>query len=130
MLDGVTDWVPLIIGGILSGGLISALLVFISTRKRDSLMNLAERFDDASQLAQYVREEVERQVAPIRAELEQVRQESDETRNAFRAWIIGVWRWNQAGRAGDLPMPPPDVLVRLDLHHLANDWPTEPSSRQ
>lgn len=122
------EWLPILVGGILSGGLISAVLVFIATRKRDVGVDLAERFDDASQLAKYVREEVERQIAPIRAELEQVRNESEETRNAFRAWIIGVWRWNQTGRVGDLPMPPTDVLHRLDLHHLAYDWPTEPSN--
>ena len=127
--DDLMEWI-IGLGAILGGGGLGAALTYLASRKRDAQAALAERFDDASQLAQYVREEVERQVAPIRAELEQVRQESDETRNAFRAWIIGVWRWNQAGRAGDLPMPPPDVLVRLDLHHLANDWPTEPSSRQ
>lgn len=124
------DWVTIIVGGVMSGGLISAVLVFISTRRRDSVAAIAERFDDAAQLTAYVRDEVERQLAPIRAELEQVRREADETRNAFREWIVGVWRWDRLGRKDDLPMPPPEVLSNLNLHHLADSWPTEPSNRK
>jgi len=88
---------------------------------------LAARFDDASQLAQYIREEVERQVAPIREELKGVKEESHEMHNAVRTRESQLWLWDQRGRQGELPMLPNPILVRLGLGHLTDDWPTEPS---
>jgi len=120
-------WVGTLFGGLLGGGSLAAILVFIATRKRDKQTGITERFDDASQLAQYIREEVERQVAPIRTELDQVKADSHEIQNAFREWIVGVWKWGQRGRMGDMPMPPPQILYRLGLGYLADDeWHTEP----
>lgn len=79
---------------------------------------LAERFDDASQLAQYIREEVERQVTPIREEMQRVKQESHEFHDAVRARETQLWLWDQRGRAGDLPMLPAPILERLGLGNL------------
>lgn len=79
---------------------------------------LAARFDDASQLAQYIREEVERQVAPIRAELQTVKNESHEMHDAVRARETQLWLWDQRGRSGDLPMLPTPILTRLGLKYL------------
>lgn len=120
-------WVGTLLTGLLGGGGLAAVLVFIATRKRDKQSGITERFDDASQLAQYIREEVERQVAPIRERLQTVEAESTEIQNAFREWIFSVWRWNTRGRVGEIPMPPPQILHRLEIGYLAeDDWHTEP----
>lgn len=108
------------------GLLIGALLKLRQERKAAGQTDLAARFDDASQLAQYIREEVERQVAPIRQEMADVKEESHELRDAFRAWILSVWSWSQRGRTGDIPMPPAGMLAKLGLSHFVDDWPTEP----
>lgn len=89
--------------------------------------SLSERFDDASELAKYIREEVERQVAPIRAELKTVKEESTEFHAAVRTRETQLWLWDQRGRQGALPMLPGPILERLGLGHLVDDWPTEPT---
>lgn len=71
----------------------------------------ASRFDDASQLAQYIRTEVERQVAPIKTEFH-------EFTNAVRARETQLWLWDLQGRAGQLPMLPGPILQRLGLAQL------------
>jgi len=126
-------WVPLVAGGLLGGGGIGAILVFIATRKRDKSSDIAARWDDASELSQKMREaierEVERQVAPIRAELEQVKSESHEMNVAVRARETQLWLWDQRGRPGELPKLPDPILHRLGLGYLANDdWHTGQSS--
>ncbi|WP_405373444.1 MULTISPECIES: hypothetical protein [unclassified Microbacterium] len=94
---------------------------------------IASRWDDASELAQYIRnevaQEVERQVKPMRDKLAAVEKESHELQDAFREWVVGVWKWNQRGRLGDIPMPPVPILSRLGLGHFADDWPTQPTKR-
>jgi len=84
---------------------------------------IAARWDDASELAKYIREqietEVERQVAPIRDELKRVRSESHEMHDAVRARETQLWLWDQRGRPGDLPALPAPILIRLGLGHLA-----------
>lgn len=88
--------------------------------------DLAARFDDASELTKYIDTRVEAAVAPIRAELKRVKEESHEIQDAFRTWISGVWLWDQRGRHGDLPMPPVSILARLGLGNFVDEWPTEP----
>lgn len=84
--------------------------------------SLASRFDDASDLARYVREqveaEVERQVAPIRKELAIVKAESHEMNDAVRARETQLWMWEHQNRPGNLPTLPPAILHRLGLGHL------------
>lgn len=133
-LAGIPAWVFWLVGG---GGLtaiIGAVLVFVATRKRDRSTDLAARWDDASELSQKMREaiekEVERQVAPIRTELEQVKNESHEMNVAVRSRETQLWLWDQRGRPGSLPMLPDPILHRLGLGYLADDeWHTEPSNR-
>lgn len=128
-------WVGTLLSGLLGGGTIAAILVFIATRKRDKSSDISDRWDDASELAQYIRgeiakeveKEVERQVAPMRDKLAKVEKESHELQDAFRDWVVGVWKWNQRGRAGDIPMPPIPILARLGLSNFIDDWPTEPN---
>lgn len=83
---------------------------------------LSERFDDASELAKYIRDEVERQVeiqvAPIREKLKAVEGESHEMNNAVRARETQLWLWDHGGREGALPMLPKPILERLSLIHL------------
>ena len=84
---------------------------------------IAARWDDASELAKYIREqieaEVERKIAPIRDELNRVRSESHEMHDAVRARETQLWIWDQRGRQGNLPMLPAPVLNKLGLGHLA-----------
>jgi hypothetical protein len=89
---------------------------------------IAERWDDASELAKYIREqieiEVERQVAPIRDELARVKSESHEMHDAVRARETQLWLWDQKGRPGDLPMLPAPILARLGLGYLITHEPS------
>lgn len=126
-------WVGTLAGGLLGGGGLAAILVFIATRKRDKSTDLASRWDDASELSQKMREaiekEVERQVAPIRDELEKVKNESHEMNVAVRARETQLWLWDQRGRPGQLPKLPDPILHRLGLGYLADDdWHTEPTT--
>ena len=83
---------------------------------------IAARWDDAVELSQQMREEikaeVERQVAPMREELQRVKDESHEMHDAVRARETQLWLWDQRGRPGDLPMLPSPILQRLSLGHL------------
>jgi hypothetical protein len=112
------EWLPLIVGGGGFGVILSAILVYLASQKRNRHLALAERFDDASDLARYIRDEVERQVAPIRAEMQTLKRESHEMNDAVRARETQLWLWDQRGRAGDLPMLPAPILERLGLAHL------------
>lgn len=92
---------------------------------------IAARWDDASELSQYIRkeieQEVERQVAPIRQKLERVESESHEMNVAVRARETQLWLWDQRGRPGSLPRLPDPILHRLGLGYLTDDdWSTEP----
>lgn len=130
------QWVALVTGGI---SVLVFLLTWLKGRKKDRVevdaverttalaekAALAERFDDASELARYINErveaEVERKVAPIRAELETVKGESHEMNVAVRARETQLWLWDQRGRPGVLPMLPAPILERLGLAHLHPD---------
>lgn len=102
----------------LIGGILRSRSERVTATTSAAQADLAARFDDASQLAQYIREEVERQVAPIRAELQNVKSESHEMHDAVRARETQLWLWDQRGRAGELPMLPKPILDRLGLIHL------------
>lgn len=118
------EWLPIAVGGLFGGGGIGALFVFIATRKRDRASDIADRFEDASELAKYVDARVETIVAPIREELKRVKTEAHEFHAAVRTRETQLWVWDQRGRPGTLPMLPGPVLERLDLRHLL-DLPGE-----
>lgn len=130
-LAGVPAWVFWLVGGGGLTALLGSVLVYVATRKRDRSTDISARWDDASELSQYIRkeieQEVERQVAPIRAKLERVESESHQMNDAVRARETQLWLWDQRGRPGDLPMLPAPILHRLGLGHLTEGWQTEPS---
>ncbi|ERG63552.1 hypothetical protein L332_03680 [Agrococcus pavilionensis RW1] len=115
-------WIGWVLGGGGLAALFSAWLVYKASKRRNTDLALAERFDDASELARYINErveaEVERKVAPFRAELEKVKGESHEMNDAVRARETQLWLWDQRGRMGLLPMLPTPILERLGLGHL------------
>ena len=126
-LAGIPAWVFWLVGGGGATALAGSVLVFIATRKRDHSTDIAARFDDASELARYIREEVERQVAPLRVELKQVKDESHEMNDAVRAHATQLWLFDQRGRTGLLPMLPSPILHKLGLGHIAEGWNTDPT---
>lgn len=97
--------------------------------------DLAARWDDAAELSQKMRDaieaEVERQVAPMRAELARVKAESHDFHDVVRARETQLWVWDQRGRPGSLPMLPAPILDRLGLGHLITDLfeETEPITK-
>lgn len=124
LIAWIPDWLKVLLG---AGGivtLLSAVLVFVATRKRDRSSDLASRWDDASELSQRMRDaiekEVERQVAPIREELQNVKAESHEMHNAVRTRETQLWLWDQRGRPGRLPMLPAPIMQRLGLGDLTH----------
>lgn len=82
---------------------------------------LSDRFDDAGQIMTWLREEVERQVAPIRAELADVKKYSHELADAMRSYQLELWVWDQRGRPGGMPLFAPLYLHKLGLGHLVID---------
>lgn len=90
--------------------------------------DIASRFDDASQLAQYIRDEVERQVQPIRVEMERVKQESHEMHDVVRARETQLWKWNIQGRSGEMPELPTPILEKLGIAHLSATAVAEPDT--
>jgi len=124
------EWMGILVTGLLSGGGLASILVFIATRKRDTATVIAERFDDASELSRYIDDRVEAKVGPIRVELATVKAESHEMHAAVRARETQLWLWDQRGRPGQLPMLPDPILHRLGLGYMADDdWHTEPTSQ-
>jgi spore germination protein GerM len=115
------DWLMLVLGGSLLMGL-AALLTVFATRKRDKNTDTQERFESTSEMAKYMREEiakeVERQVGPIRAELETVKQESHEMNSVVRSREVRLWMWERDGRGGLIPQLPAPILARLGLENL------------
>lgn len=127
-------WVALVTGGT---SVIVLLLTWLKGRRKEQVeveavertteiaerAALSERLGDVTELTKYINElvaaEVERKLAPIRAELEKVRGESHEMNDVVRAHVTQQWLWDQRGRPGALPMLPAPILARLGLGHLA-----------
>ncbi|WP_295014224.1 hypothetical protein [uncultured Microbacterium sp.] len=118
------EWVVGIFGFL--GVIVTALLTYVGTRGKTQTDAIAARFNDASDLSKYIREqieaEVERQVAPIRTQLESVKRESHEMHDAVRARETQLWFWDQRGRQGELPLLPTPILERLGLQFLITGW--------
>ena len=134
------DWQPIagIIAAVLSAlGVTGAAWLAFRGKKGETHVSavtaqeaaIAARWDDASELAKYIREqieaEVERQVAPFRTQLNQLKTESHEMNDAVRARETQLWLWDQRGRPGDLPMLPAPILIRLGLGHLTPATPSK-----
>jgi hypothetical protein len=116
----------------LAGVVVTAVLSFRGKRGETDVAAAAQatteistRFDDASELSKYIREEiareVERQVAPMREKVELMQRESHEMNDAVRARETQLYLWNYRGRPGDLPMLPVPILHRLGLGHMVPD---------
>lgn len=115
-------WVGTLFGGLFGGGTLAAVLTFLATRKKQSDDVIATRLDDASELAKYVRAEVEKAVekavAPLREQIEKLERDRNEMHDAVRTRETQLWLWNLRGRAGVMPMLPAPILRSLGLGHL------------
>ena len=78
----------------------------------------AERFDDASEFAQYVNAQIEAAVAPLRKELEEFKKQHHRITDAFRVFFTRLWVWDQRGRIGPMPVADAGLLEELRLAHL------------
>lgn len=118
-MDG---WLALLVGGVLGGGGLGAVLVFVATRKKDKATVVAERFDDASELSKYIRVEidkaVDKAVAPLKAEIAKLREEQEQVHAAVRVREQSLWLWNFRNRVGPIPELPRETLEKLNLGHL------------
>lgn len=118
-------WVGTLIGGVLGGGGLGAFLVYLAARKKQTDDVIATRLDDASELAKYVREEIEKAVAPLRTRIKELEDARDELHEAVSTRETQLWLWDMRGRAGVMPMLPAPILRRLGLGHLAPHNTTE-----
>lgn len=114
-----------VVGGGGASGLLGAWLVHLNAKRREASQSqrerdttVAERTDDARELAKDIREEVALQLKPVNDKLEKVTRESQEMNDAVRANATHQWYWEQSGRPGALPMLPPPVLEKLGLGQL------------
>lgn len=115
-MDG---WLALLVGGVLGGGGLGAVLVFIATRKKDKATVISERWDDASELAQYIRNEVDKAVAPLLARIQVLEGEQYEVHEAVRTRETRLWLWDLRDRPGPVPELPVPILTKLGLSHLS-----------
>lgn len=115
-MDG---WLSLLVGGVLGGGGLGAVLVFIATRKKDKAAVIAERLDDASELAQYIRSEIDKAVAPLLKRIEQLEGEQYEVHEAVRTRETRLWLWDLRDRPGPVPELPAPIMSKLGLSHLS-----------
>lgn len=112
-------WVIPTLGILLSGGGIGAVLVFIATRKKDKQVVIAERFDDASELSRYIRAEIEKAVAPLREEIDALKQEKRAVHDDVRARETLLWVWDRQNRQGPIPELSAATLEKLGISHLS-----------
>lgn len=111
-------WIVTLILGVLGGGGIAGVVTAWATRKKDKSAEIAARLDDASELAQYIRAEIEKAVAPLRGQIEALEKAQHELHDAVRTRETQLWLWDLRGRAGVMPMLPAPILRRLGLGHL------------
>lgn len=118
-MDG---WLALLAGGVLGGGGLGAVLVFVATRKKDKATVVSERWDDASELATYIRGEidkaVEKAVLPLESRIQALESEKREVHDAVRTRETRLWLWDIRNRPGPIPELPASVLEKLNLAHL------------
>jgi hypothetical protein len=118
-------WQILVGGGLLIG--IASLVTAFATRSRDKNSDTKDRFEATSEMAKYMRDEiekeVERQVAPLKRDLKTALDESHEMNNVVRSREVQLWMWDQSGRIGLLPMLPAAILIRLGLENLVPKVP-------
>ena len=107
------------------GGILALVIAFfrdrrtvLSTEAANKDAAIASRFDDASDLAKYIREEVDKQVEPLRRELAEVKADRQDMYAAFRTYAVQSWLWDTRGRFGNMPMLPLSILHRLGIGNL------------
>ena len=116
----------------LTGSAIAGLFAWFRSRRKSKLEEAAiaqnvevakqsifnERFDDASELAQYIQERIDLAIRPLQSEIDELKKDAHETHDAFRSFFTELWIWDWKGRNGPMPIFPELLLAKLKLGHL------------
>ena len=114
-----------------SGGTAAAFVGWLRFRKKDKVeveaqrqVALGELFDNANDLQQYVQAQakaaVEIAIAPLQAEIDELKKASHRIHDAFRSFFAQLFFWDRNGRRGPMPVVPDDILEELRLGHFLN----------
>ena len=113
----------------LAGSTVAGLWAWLRGRRKSEVeteaskqVALSERYDDASDLAKYVQEQVkaavEEAVAPLRKQIEELKAQNHRVHDAFRSFFTKLWVWDRNGRIGQMPAVDPQLMEELRLAHL------------
>lgn len=127
-----------VIGGLVSIAL--AVLAWLRFGRKDRVeveaqkqVALSERFGDATDLDKYVNDRIEKAIAPLRKEIDELRDASHRIHDAVRAFFTRLWVWDRDGRVGQMPGLPPEILTELRLGHFLDvpfDSTEDPDERR
>jgi hypothetical protein len=110
----VREYATLVLGG---GFFVfaAAILVFVSTRKRDKGDYVRGQFSSAQALDEYIDKRIERIAKPLRDELEQLRNRELSTKTILYGFFQRLLWWDERGRGGTMPMPDAEDLEKLGV---------------
>jgi hypothetical protein len=98
------EWLQLLGSGGL-GALALGILVFVATRKKDAATDSNDRFQTSMDIANLVREEVEKATRPLVDRIKALETGVLTSRTILYAHFQRLSWWDERGRPGPLPLP-------------------------